>query len=83
MKNKFKIGDKVVQKQIDILPKNTKDVVGIIHTISESEKSDYISIEVKYIINNQTIYRNFLDVEIEHLYERRSLKLKEILDENN
>ena len=68
MKNKFKIGDKVVQKQIDILPKNTRDAVGIIHTISESEKSNYISIEVKFIINNQTIYRNFLDVEIEHLY---------------
>ena len=83
MKNKFKIGDKVIQKPIDILPKNTKDIVGIIHTISESEKSNYISIEVKYIIGKQMLYRNFLHEEIEHLYEKRRRKINDLLNENN
>ena len=81
MMKKFKIGDKVIQKKIDILPKNTKDIVGTIHSINENEKNNYISIEVKYIINNQKLYRYFLDVEIEHLYERRNLKLSDLLDE--
>lgn len=83
MLSRFKIGDRVIQKPIDILPKNTKDLSGVIHTINENKKSNYISIEVKYIINNQTLYRNFLEGEIEFLYERRRLKLNNLLDENN